>query len=275
MNDFIIHWDLDPVIVWITDGVPLKYYGLFFISGLFWALGLERRIYKMEHVPVERLDQLFIYVVFGIVIGARLGHCLFYEAEYYLAHPLEMLLPIKKMGDGYVFIGYQGLASHGGTLGVLIALGLFCKNYKMHYLWVLDRIALVAPIVGAGIRLGNFMNSEIYGKPTNGNWGVVFERDDLIPRHPTQLYEALAYLLIFMVLRYLYTHKGLGKNLGATLGLALALVFTARFFLEFFKENQVGFEAEMVLNMGQWLSLPFVVIGLLLFFFGKRLSDRK
>ena len=263
MNNRIINWNLDPVIYWITETFPLKYYGLFFVSGILLAHYVAKRIYIKENIPVENLEKLFIYVVVGILLGARLGHCLFYDPSYYFANPLEILLPIKKIGDTYQFIGFQGLASHGGTIGVLIAIGIYCKKYKTNFLSVLDRIALVSPIVAAFIRFGNFMNSEIYGKPTNGNWGVVFQRDDLIPRHPTQLYEAFSYVLIFVILMLIYKKKKIKAN-GLILGIALILIFSARFIIEIFKENQVDFESGMMINMGQILSIPFIIIGLLL-----------
>ncbi len=273
MKDGIINWNLDPVIYWITDSFPLKYYGLFFITGLLLAHYVEKRIYLKENIPLEHLEKLFVYIVIGIVLGARLGHCLFYDLSYYLQNPIEILLPIKKIGETYQFIGFQGLASHGGTLGVLIAIGIYCKKYKTNFLWVLDKIALVAPIVAAFIRFGNFMNSEIYGKPTNGNWGVIFQRDDLIPRHPTQLYEAFSYVLIFGILMLIYKKKKEKSN-GLILGVGLVLIFLARFIIEFFKENQVGFEDGMTINMGQILSIPFVIIGLVLMFYKKKPIDK-
>lgn len=263
MKDGIINWNLDPVIYWITDTFPLKYYGLFFVTGILLAHYVAKRIYIKENIPIENLEKLFIYVVVGILLGARLGHCLFYDPSYYFANPLEILLPIKKIGDTYQFIGFQGLASHGGTIGVLIAIGIYCKKYKTNFLSVLDRIALVSPIAAAFIRFGNFMNSEIYGKPTNGNWGVIFQRDDLIPRHPTQLYEAFSYILIFGILMLIYNKKKAKAN-GLILGVALILIFSARFIIEFFKENQVDFESGMFINMGQILSIPFIIIGLIL-----------
>ncbi len=266
MNNNIINWNIDPEILWITDTFPLKYYGLLFITGILIAFQIEKRIYIKENIPVERLDKLFIYVIIGIILGARLGHCLFYEPSYYFQNPIEILLPIRKIGESYKFIGFQGLASHGGTIGVLIAIGLYCKKYKINFLWLLDRIAIVGPIVGAFIRLGNFMNSEIYGKPTNGNWGIIFQRDDLIPRHPTQLYEAFSYLLISGILIYIYKKTSKEKNNGLILGMCLVLIFSARFIIEYFKESQVGFEEEMTINMGQILSIPFIIIGLILIF---------
>jgi prolipoprotein diacylglyceryl transferase len=271
MEDGIIYWNVDPVIYWITDTFPLKYYGLFFMTGILLAFQIEKRIFAKENIPIEKLDKLFIYVVIGILLGARLGHCLFYDPSYYFANPLEILLPIKKIGDSYQFIGFQGLASHGGTIGVLVAIGIYCKKYKMNFLGVLDKIAIVSTLVATFIRLGNFMNSEIYGKPTNGNWGVIFQRGDLIPRHPTQLYEAFSYLLIFGVLMLIYKNKKEKPN-GLILGVALVLIFFARFIIEFFKENQVGFEDGMTLNMGQILSIPFIIIGLFLIFVRKNLG---
>lgn len=262
MNDGIIYWDVDPVIFWITDSFPLKYYGLFFVTGLLLAYYIVKRIYDKENVPIENLDKLLVYIVIGTVVGARLGHCLFYNPEYYFNHPLEMLLPIAKINGSYEFIGYQGLASHGGAIGVLIAIIWYARKYKTKLLWILDRVAIGTPITGAFIRLGNFMNSEIYGKPTNGNWGVVFQRDDLIPRHPTQLYEAAAYLLIFTLLLWIYKSKKPIVKDGFIFGIFLALLFLARFFIEFYKENQVNFENQLVLNMGQLLSIPFILAGL-------------
>lgn len=272
MNDGIINWNLDPVIYWITDSFPLKYYGLLFVTGILLANYVEKRIYIKENIPIENLEKLLIYVVVGIVLGARLGHCFFYEPYYYFQNPIEILLPIKKIGESYKFIGFQGLASHGGTIGVLIAIGIYCKKYRANFLWVLDKIAIVAPIVGAFIRFGNFMNSEIYGKPTNGNWGVIFQKDDLIPRHPTQLYEGFSYLLIFGILMYIYRRKRERTHNGLILGACLVLVFLARFLIEFFKENQVGFENSMTINMGQLLSIPFIIIGLILIFVRKKPS---
>jgi len=275
MNDGILNWNVDPEIFWITDSFPLKFYGLLFMAGILIAFQIEKRIYVRENIPVESLDKLFIYVFVGILLGARLGHCFFYEATYYFQNPVEILLPIKKIGDSYKFIGFQGLASHGGTIGVIISLAIYCLKFKTNLLWLLDRIGIVGPIVGAFIRFGNFMNSEIYGKPTNGNWGVVFQRNDLIPRHPTQLYEAFSYLLIFGTLMYIYRNESINKPNGALFGLCLVLVFLARFIIEFFKENQVGFESSMIFNMGQVLSIPFIFIGLILMFVGKKLSIKQ
>lgn len=264
MNDGIFYWDVDPVIIWITDSFPLKYYGLFFVIGLLLAYYVVKRIFTKENVPIENLDKLLIYVVVGTVLGARLGHVLFYDPSYYFSHPLEIFLPIAEVNGSYKFVGFQGLASHGGAVGVLIAIILFAKKSHINLFWVLDRVAIATPITGAFIRLGNFMNSEIYGKPTNGNWGVVFQRDDLIPRHPTQLYEAISYIIIFIILFVSYNKAESKRFKGRLFGIFLILLFFARFTIEFFKENQVGFEDGMTLNMGQILSIPFIVAGIII-----------
>lgn len=264
MSKAILNWNVDPVIVMITDSFPLKYYGALFACGLLLGYYIVRNIYKKEHLSLDNLDSLLVYVIVGTILGARLGHCFFYEPAYFLKHPIEILLPIQKIAGVYKFVGYQGLASHGGSIGVLIAMILYCRKYKVKFLWILDKMAIGVPVTGAFIRFGNFMNSEIYGKPTNGNWGVVFERDDMIPRHPTQLYEAFAYLLIFAMVLYLYNSEKVKKADGLIFGYFLTLMFVARFIIEFFKENQEAWENSMPINMGQILSIPFILIGLTL-----------
>jgi len=264
MKNGVLNWNVDPVIFMVTDSFPLKYYGALFAFGLLLGYYFVRSIYKKEHLSVDNLDSLLVYVIVGTILGARLGHCFFYEPAYFLQHPIEILLPIQKIAGVYKFVGFQGLASHGGTIGVLIAIILYCRKYKVNFLWLLDKMALGVPITAAFIRLGNFMNSEIYGKPTNGNWGVVFQRDDLIPRHPTQLYEAFSYLLIFGILFWMYKSEKLKQANGLIFGCFLTLLFLARFLIEFFKENQESFENNMLINMGQILSIPFILIGLTL-----------
>lgn len=275
MSNKIVNWNVDPVIVMITDSFPLKYYGALFAAGILLGYFIVRKIYKKENQSVESLDSLLIYVIVGTILGARLGHCFFYEADYFLKHPIEILLPIQKINQVYQFVGYQGLASHGGTIGVLLALILYCKKHKVNILWLLDRTAIAVPVTGAFIRLGNFMNSEIYGKPTNGNWGVVFQRDDFIPRHPTQLYEAFAYLLIFVVLYYMYQSETIRNKKGLIFGCFLVFLFSARFLIEFFKENQESFENDMIINMGQILSIPFIIIGIILVFWKTKMNTFK
>ena len=203
-----ITWNIDPEIIKLFGLVSIRYYSLLFVMGLILGYLIVKRIYIKEKISFESLEKLALYVFIGTVFGARLGHCLFYEPSYYLKNPLEIILPFSwKVGEGFAFTGYQGLASHGGAIGVLTAIILYCRNNHFDFLWVLDRVAVATPVTGAFIRLGNFMNSEIIGEPTNTSYGVVFQRVDLLPRHPTQLYEASAYFLIFLVLLWSYSRK--------------------------------------------------------------------
>lgn len=265
-----IHWNPDPEIINIF-GISIRYYGLLFVSGLILCIYILRWIYKRENIPSENLEKLSIYGMIGIMAGARLGHCLFYEPSYYLSHPLEMILPITFPPDGGVkFIGYQGLASHGGALGLLIALYFYSRKTKHSMIDTIDLIAVVAALGSGFIRLANFMNSEIIGMPTTKPWGIIFKRVDNIPRHPAQLYEAISYFLIFAIMIFLYkTQREKLKN-GFFFGLVLVLIFTARFIIEFVKENQVGFEDGMTFNMGQLLSLPYIFVGIGFIIFGIR-----
>jgi len=257
-----INWNADPEIINIF-GISIRYYGLLFVSGLILCIFILGWIYKRENIPSEHLDKLSIYGMIGILIGARLGHCLFYEPSYFLSHPLEMILPITFLPEGGIkFSGYQGLASHGGVLGLLIALYLYYRKTKHSMIDTLDLIAVVAGLSFGFIRLGNFMNSEIIGMPTTLPWAVIFERVDNIPRHPAQLYEAISYFIIFTIMMLLYKKMRTRLKNGFLFGLGTVLFFTARFVIEFVKENQVGFEDKMALNMGQLLSLPFIVVGI-------------
>jgi phosphatidylglycerol---prolipoprotein diacylglyceryl transferase len=256
-----INWNADPEIINIF-GISIRYYGLLFVSGLILCIFLLGWIYKRESIPAENLEKLSIYGMIGILVGARLGHCLFYEPSYYLSHPLEMILPITFPPDGGIkFTGYQGLASHGGVIGLLIALYIYSRKTKHSMIDTLDLIAVVSGLSFGFIRLGNFMNSEIIGNPTTLPWGVIFERVDNIPRHPAQLYEAISYFIIFTIMMLLYKKKRARLKNGFLFGLAAVLFFTARLLIEFLKENQVGFEDKMTLNMGQLLSLPFIALG--------------
>jgi len=257
-----INWNVDPEIINVF-GISIRYYGLLFVSGLILCIYILSCIYKRENIPSEHLEKLSIFGLIGILAGARLGHCLFYEPSYYLSHPLEMILPITFPPDGGIkFIGYQGLASHGGALGVLIALYFYSRKTKHSMIDTMDLIAVVAGLLFGFIRLGNFMNSEIIGIPTTKPWGVIFERVDNVPRHPAQLYEAISYFIIFIILMVLYKKMRDRLKNGFLFGLATVLFFTSRFIIEFVKENQVGFEDGMTLNMGQLLSLPYIFVGI-------------
>jgi len=257
-----IHWNPDPEIINIF-GISIRYYGLLFVSGLILCIYILGWIYKKENIPSNNLETLTIYGMIGIIVGARLGHCLFYEPSYYLSHPLEMILPITFPSDGGIkFTGYQGLASHGGVLGLLIALYFYSRKTKHSMIDTIDLIAVVSGLSFGFIRLGNFMNSEIIGMPTTKPWGVIFERVDILPRHPAQLYEAISYIIIFAAMMILYKNKRDRLKNGFFFGLGSVLFFTARFVIEFVKEDQVGFEEGMTLNMGQLLSIPFILVGI-------------
>jgi phosphatidylglycerol:prolipoprotein diacylglycerol transferase len=257
-----IHWKPDPEIINIF-GYSLRYYGILFVGGLILCIYILRWIFKREIIPSENLDKLSIYGMIGIIVGARLGHCLFYEPSYYLSHPLEMILPITFPPEGGIKLtGYQGLASHGGVLGLLIALYFYSRKTKHSMIDTIDLIAVVSGLSFGFIRLGNFMNSEIIGMQTTKPWGVIFERVDNIPRHPAQLYEAISYFIIFAAMMILYKKRRDRFKNGFFFGLGSVLFFTARFVIEFVKEDQVGFEEGMTLNMGQLLSIPFILVGI-------------
>ena len=254
-----IDWNINPEI-FNFFGIPVRYYGLLFAGGLLICSYVLTWIFKKENLPQADLNKLFVYGFISIFLGARLGHCLFYEPTYYLSHPLEIFLPIHLLPDGGIdYIGFQGLASHGGTLGLIIAMVIYSFKTKEPILKTLDIVAIVAPLGACFIRLANFMNSEIIGIPTTVPWAFVFRRVDNLPRHPAQLYEAIVYLFIFFFVFFLYRTQSIRLNRGVFFGFTLSLIFTARFFIEFIKEKQVEFEEQMKLDMGQLLSLPLIL----------------
>ncbi|MCC5919894.1 MAG: prolipoprotein diacylglyceryl transferase [Cyclobacteriaceae bacterium] len=257
MNQII--WSPSEVVVDLGF-YAVHWYSLLFAVGFVAGYFLVKSSYLRTNIPLDKLDSLSIYVVLGTVIGARMGHCLFYEPDYYLTRPWEILLPFSFEG-GFRFTGFRGLASHGGGIGLVTAIYIYSKRNELTPLWVMDQLALATPLVGAFIRLGNLMNSEIIGTPSSLPWAFVFERVDPIARHPAQLYEALAYFGVFIFMRYALPKS---HTPGYFLGWCLSLIFTVRFFIEFIKIDQVAFEAGMILNMGQLLSLPFIVLGIYL-----------
>ncbi len=262
MIGLYINWEVDSEIINI-GGFPIKYYGLLFAAGLLLSMAILKKIYKTENLNDSAHEALFLYGIIGIFVGARLGHCFFYDFDYYSKNLIEIILPIKKTITGdYKFIGFSGLASHGGTVGLLISLYLYSKKYKIKYLKILDLIAIVAPLGAAFIRLANLMNSEMIGNPTTMPWAFIFNRVDTIPRHPAQLYEAIAYFIIFLLLFITYKTKNIIIGNGFYFGLAITLIFSMRILIEFVKIDQVAFEEGMKLNMGQILSIPFILIGL-------------
>ncbi len=255
-----IHWHPDPIIFSIGS-FTLRWYSILWFIGLAISVYVVYLAYRRSGRDMKEFDTLFIYTFLGIFLGARLGHCLFYEPGYYLTHPLEIFLPVKIDDTGWHYTGYAGLASHGGTLGVIIFLLLFCYRTKMHPLELMDLIALGAPIASGFIRLANLMNSEIIGCPTTVPWAFIFDRIDTLPRHPAQLYEALAYFIIALTIIYFYKYQQHHIKRGFLFGLCITSIFLFRFFIEFIKEDQVAFESGMLFNMGQLLSIPFIIVG--------------
>jgi prolipoprotein diacylglyceryl transferase len=210
-------------------------------------------------MSLDDLDKLTLYVILGAILGARLGHILFYSPLYYWEHPIEVL-PIR-LDPHFEFVGLAGLASHGGVLGTFIALYIYTKKYHQPFLWILDRLTIAAALLGGFIRLGNLMNSEIIGVPATVPWAFIFTGIDQVPRHPAQLYEALFYFVIFILLYLLWKSGKVKEYHGLIFGIGLSLIFAQRFLVEFFKENQEAFEDGLFLNMGQVLSIPMVLIG--------------
>lgn len=267
MIDHLLYilWNPDLEIFRIGN-FAIRWYSTCWLIGLALAYFIVKWLYKDQKVKDAYFDPLFIYCFFGILIGARLGHCLFYQPEYFLSswtHVVEMFLPIHQMADGsWKFTGYEGLASHGGTIGLMVALYLYYRKTGMNLWHVLDDIAIATPITACFIRLGNLMNSEIIGTPTNVPWAFIFERVDMTPRHPGQLYEAIAYFFFFFVMLHFYKRTSKEVGTGFYFGLCLTLIFTFRFFIEYTKDIQVDFESGMIFNMGQLLSIPFIILGI-------------
>jgi phosphatidylglycerol---prolipoprotein diacylglyceryl transferase len=251
-------WNVDPVLVQLGP-LGIRWYGVLFAIGLLASYEVGWRIFQRDGLARAEVDRLFGYVTIGTVVGARLGHTLLYEPGFYLTHPLNIL---------YIWRG--GLASHGGAVGIILAVWLFARRSGQPVLWLLDRVALVAPIAAASIRLGNLFNSEIVGKPTEVPWAIIFARVDPQPRHPAQVYEALGYLVIGLILWVARRRSSLPSRDGRLLGAALVLIFSFRFVIEFLKEPQVAAEAGKALDLGQLLSVPLVVVGAILMFLPPR-----
>lgn len=256
MTDFLafITWNVNPEIGINLGPFSPRWYGVCFAAGFLIGYQLMTRMFVRERKPTADMEPLTLYMIAGTVIGMRLGHCFFYEPLYYLSNPLEIL----NLRSG-------GYASHGAVIGISIALWLYSKKRPAQpFLWVIDRIAIVTALAGALIRLGNLFNSEMIGKPTDVAWAFIFPLKDMLPRHPTQIYEALAYIITFILMRLLYLRFAANPPRGFLLGVFFICMFSARFCLEFFKENQVLFENTLPLNMGQLLSIPLVALGVFL-----------
>lgn len=262
MTPLSILWDVDPIALRL-GAFGLHWYSLCWALGLLAAYVVVQRLYTQQRIADDKFEPLFLYCFLGIIVGARLGHCLFYDWSYYSQHLVEIFIPAVKTPSGWQFTGFTGLASHGGTLGLMLALWLYVRRTGVGLWTVLDNIAIATPITAFAIRMGNLMNSEIVGTPTEQPWGFVFARlgEDFV-RHPSQLYEALAYLCFFFVGLWLYKQWPKRIGTGFFFGWCLASIFTFRFCIEFLKKEQEAFELDMLLNMGQLLSLPFIALGI-------------
>lgn len=251
-------WSVDPVLLEVNLGglghLQVRWYGAFFATAFLFGYAVIARFFRKEGKPAQDIDKLLFTMVFGTIVGARLGHCLFYEPDYYLSRPIEIIM-----------VWHGGLASHGAFIGVLLSLYYYSRSRPdQSFLWLTDRVSLAVPLGGALIRLGNLFNSEILGKPTEGIWGVVFTRFDRLPRHPTQVYESLSYLVVAVVLFYLVRRFRALDYRGLIFGSMMVLIFGVRFVIEFTKEFQTNFESDLPLTMGQLLSIPVVIFGVFL-----------
>lgn len=255
----LLHWTFDPILFSIGP-LTIRWYGLLFVGAFVTGQAVLARIFKHEGAPPEQAQRLLMHALLGTIIGARLVHCLFYDPQYYFGNPWAIL----RIWEG-------GLASHGGAVGMLLGLWLGSRatQPQMLFLWLVDRVAIPAALGAVFVRVANFLNSEIVGVPTSGTWGVVFESVDALPRHPVQLYEAVGYLAISVVLLGVYRRRGRRTPYGLLFGWFMVLVFAVRIAAEFFKVPQAAYEAGQVFSVGQWLSLPFMVLGLGMVFYSR------
>ena len=292
MEYLVVHWNIDPAILHI-GGFELRWYSLLFVSGFILGWYIMKSFFRREKLPVELLDPMLYMLLLCTIVGARLGHCLFYEPTYFLAPFVAMFggeVSPEVAARGLtnwqafweIFMPWKGgLASHGGTIALLLGIWWYARRYgRKHdfdYVWMLDHLVIPIAFAACFIRLGNLFNSEIYGGPTDLPWGFVFERNhETLPCHPTQLYEAGTYLLLGIVLMWLYWKKLDSTYRGTYVGIFLIGCFGSRFLIEFIKNPQEAFEADMLLNMGQLLSIPFILLGVgfLMYAFVKKLPAR-
>jgi len=262
--------------------LAIHWYSVMFIIAFTLGYYIIKKIYSNDNKSIELVEPLFIYVVLGTLIGARLGEVFFYNWEYFQNNLIEILLPIKKdpnsslffgFIDGFKFVGYRGLASHGATIGIITSMFIYKHMFKYDsVLWIFDRIVIPISIGGMFVRIGNFFNSEIVGNYTGSNFGIIFSnRGEIYPRHPAQLYEAFGYLLLFILLWQLYWKTDYKNKKGFLFGLFLICLFSIRVLVEYVKESQGGFEDSLgLLSTGQWLSIPFIIIGFILILRSKK-----
>ena len=266
MNDFIIEWAPNEKILSLGP-IAIHLYSMMFLLAFYIGFQILKKIYIQEKKNVALLDPFLVHMVLGTIIGARLGEVFFYNWEYFQNNLLEIFLPIKLNDSGVDFIGFRGLSSHGATVGIIISIFIYKIRYKYDsVLWIFDRLVIAVAIGGMFVRIGNFFNSEIVGKFTNSDFGVVFlNRGDSLPRHPAQLYEAFGYLILFILLVLIYNKSKLSLKKGFIFGFFLLTLFTIRFVVEYVKESQGGIEKTLgIISTGQWLSIPFIIIGILL-----------
>lgn len=256
-------WNVSPVLI-SFGSLSIHWYGVLFATAVLSGFGVMNKIYKNENKPVEQLESLQLYMVIGIVVGARLGHCLFYDPAYYLANPLKILA-----------IHEGGLASHGGGIGAILATLYYAKKNGVNFLYLLDRLAIPTALFAFFVRMGNLMNSEIIGVQSDVPWAFVFSRVDLLPRHPAQLYEALSYLSVFAILLAIYIYKKAKRNAGLLFGVFLSLIFSVRILVEFVKERQAAYSDAMLLSTGQMLSIPFLILGIALIVYSFMKKEKK
>jgi phosphatidylglycerol:prolipoprotein diacylglycerol transferase len=264
MNDLIIEWS--PNVKAISIGpIAIHWYSLMFLLAFYIGFKIMKKIYVKENKDIALLDPFLVHMVVGTIVGARLGEVFFYNWDYFQNNLLEIFLPFKIDSSGWEFIGFRGLSSHGATVGIIISIILYKIRYKYDsVLWIFDRIVIAVALGGMFVRIGNFFNSEIVGKYTNSDFGVIFlNRSEVLPRHPAQLYEAFGYLLLFILLIFVYNKTKLNQNRGFVFGLFLSILFGIRFIVEYVKESQGGIEEALgIFSTGQWLSIPFILIGL-------------
>ena len=266
MNDFIIEWAPNEKIFSLGP-IAIHWYSMMFLLAFYIGFQILKKLYIQEKKNVALLDPFLVHMVLGTIIGARLGEVFFYNWEYFQNNLLEIFLPIKLNDSGVDFIGFRGLSSHGATVGIIISIFIYKIRYKYDsVLWIFDRLVIAVAIGGMFVRIGNFFNSEIVGKFTNSDFGVVFlNRGDSLPRHPAQLYEAFGYLILFILLVLIYNKSKLSMKKVFIFGFFLITLFTIRFVVEYVKESQGGIEKTLgIISTGQWLSIPFIIIGILL-----------
>ena len=266
MNDFILEWSPDEKII-SFGSIGIHWYSLMFLLAFFIGFQIMKKIYIKEKKDITLLDPFLVHMVLGTIIGARLGEVFFYNWDYFQNNLLEIFLPFKIDDSGWKFIGFRGLSSHGATIGIITSIIIYKIKYKYDsVLWIFDRLVIAVALGGMFVRIGNFFNSEIIGKFTNSDFGVIFlNRGENLPRHPAQLYEAFGYLILFAFLVLIYNKTKLSTKKGFIFGFFLAKLFSIRFIVEYVKESQGGIEETLgILSTGQWLSIPFIIFGFLL-----------